>query len=235
MTMIAKPDTKARILDAAERLFAEQGFNDTSLRTITAEADVNLASVNYHFGSKKELIRAVLERYLEVFMPAVACELQKVLDAEAVPQLDDVFQAFKAPLLQLTELRPEGSTLFIQLLGRGYTDVQGHLRWFITTRYGNTLALFTSAVQRANPALNDAELFWRLHFTLGTVVFAMVSNVALREIALSDFGQQIQISDLIDKIIPYLAGGVAAPSYHSETLHQVFNQPVRKVATGSGA
>ena len=56
-------------MDVAEALFAEHGFNDTSLRTITTKANVNLASVNYHFGDKKTLVRAVLNRYLEAFMP----------------------------------------------------------------------------------------------------------------------------------------------------------------------
>ena len=70
--MANRSDTKTRILDAAEKLFAERGFSETSLRLITSKAEVNLASVNYHFGSKKELIRAVLARYLDVFMPAAA-------------------------------------------------------------------------------------------------------------------------------------------------------------------
>src|SRR3954467_8212959 len=57
--------TKGRILDAAEALFMEQGFEATSLRAITAAADVNLAAVNYHFGSKEELFQAVLTRRLD--------------------------------------------------------------------------------------------------------------------------------------------------------------------------
>ena len=72
-----KIDTKTKILNAAEQLFAERGYADTSLRLITSQAEVNLASVNYHFGSKKELIQAVLARYLDVFTPklTVAIEL----------------------------------------------------------------------------------------------------------------------------------------------------------------
>ena len=58
--MVAKQNTQQKILDAAQTLFAETGFNDTSLRQITSLAEVNLAAVNYHFGSKKELIQAVL-------------------------------------------------------------------------------------------------------------------------------------------------------------------------------
>ncbi|GEM76936.1 hypothetical protein VSA01S_30480 [Vibrio sagamiensis NBRC 104589] len=69
--MSSKGTTKERILNAAEGLFAENGFNDTSLRTITGKANVNLASVNYHFGDKKTLVRAVIDRYLEALMPNV--------------------------------------------------------------------------------------------------------------------------------------------------------------------
>src|ERR1700752_5110069 len=57
--------TKGRILDAAEALFIEHGFEATSLRAITASARVNLAAVNYHFGSKEELFQAVLTRRLD--------------------------------------------------------------------------------------------------------------------------------------------------------------------------
>ena len=76
--MASRTDTKTRILDAAEKLFAERGFSETSLRLITSKAEVNLASVNYHFGSKKELIRAVLARYLDVFMPSAAIEIKRI-------------------------------------------------------------------------------------------------------------------------------------------------------------
>jgi AcrR family transcriptional regulator len=59
---LASKDTKERILDAAERLFAAHGFAGTSLRAVTKEAGVNLAAVHYHFGTKEDLLRAVLSR-----------------------------------------------------------------------------------------------------------------------------------------------------------------------------
>ena len=64
---MAQTDTVTRILDTAEVLFAERGFAETSLRNITSKAKVNLAAVNYHFGSKKSLIQAVFARYLDPF------------------------------------------------------------------------------------------------------------------------------------------------------------------------
>ena len=208
--MAGKGETKARILDAAELLFAEHGFKETSLRTITSKAGVNLASVNYHYGDKKTLVRAVLDRYLEAFMPAVQSELEVLLTRDDF-SMEDVFRCIKGPLLALNDFRANGATIFMSLIGRGYTDVQGHLRWFIMNRYEQVLNLFTTAVCRANPSLDPETLFWRLHFTLGASVFTMASSTALCEIAENDFSRQVTSEDLIERLVPYLAAGVAAP------------------------
>jgi len=207
---VSKIDTKNRILDAAEVLFAERGFADTSLRLITSEADVNLASVNYHFGSKKELIQAVLDRYLSLFMPALDARLRVLMEQEQLTLLQ-LFESFVEPLMKLSAVRSNGPAIFMQLLGRGYIDSQGHLRRFITAHYGPILMRITQAISKANPALSPADLFWRLHFTLGTVVFTMASADALRDIALADFGQQLDVEGLVRNVIPYLASGVGAP------------------------
>ncbi|WP_161427651.1 MULTISPECIES: TetR/AcrR family transcriptional regulator [unclassified Vibrio] len=207
--MVSKSSTKEKILDVAEGLFAEHGFNDTSLRTITSKANVNLASVNYHFGGKKTLVRAVLNRYLEAFMPAVRVSLIE-LNASDDYTMEAVFEALRGPLKALNQVRPNGTSRFMLLIGRGYTDVQGHLRWFITTRYDEVLDLFTQSVMRANPGLTREALFWRLHFTLGTCVFTMASSQALAEIAENAFGAKVDANLMIDQIIPYLAAGVAA-------------------------
>jgi AcrR family transcriptional regulator len=210
MKMAGKGETKSRILDAAELLFAEHAFKETSLRTITSKAGVNLASVNYHYGDKKTLVRAVLSRYLEEFMPALKAELEVLLTRDDF-SMEDVFRCVKTPLINLNDYRQKGATIFMSLIGRGYTDVQGHLRWFILTRYEDVLQLFTTAVCRANPSLDPETLFWRLHFTLGASVFTMASTTALCEIAESDFSRTVTTEDLIERLVPYLAAGVAAP------------------------
>lgn len=207
--MAPRSSTKEKILDVAEGLFAEHGFNDTSLRTITSKANVNLASVNYHFGDKKTLVRAVLNRYLEAFMPAVHDVLIN-LNLRDEYTMADVFESLRGPLRALNDVRPNGTSRFMLLIGRGYTDVQGHLRWFITTRYNDALSLFIESVMKANPDLTRETLFWRLHFTLGTCVFTMSSSQALAQIAENDFGNKVDAKAVVDQIIPYLAAGVAA-------------------------
>ncbi|QYJ80770.1 TetR/AcrR family transcriptional regulator [Shewanella aegiceratis] len=208
--MANRSDTKTRILDAAEKLFAERGFSETSLRLITSKAEVNLASVNYHFGSKKELIRAVLARYLDRFMPE-ASDAVVQLKQVSEPSLNEIFSSLVKPLLELNKFKADGTRTFLQLLGRGYIESQGHLRWFITTHYGEHLSEFVKAVAESAPHIPPAEMFWRLHFTLGTVVFTMASADALTEIAEADFNEHNDIEAVIRKVIPYLAAGVAVP------------------------
>ncbi|MFB0979959.1 MAG: TetR family transcriptional regulator [Alteromonadaceae bacterium] len=202
--------TKNKILDAAENLFAIQGFNGTSLREITSRAEVNLAAVNYHFGSKKELIKSVMSRYMNELSPRLELSLVNICEQENLTLLE-VFSAFIEPLLSLNEFKENGTSNFLQLLGRGYSDSQGFLRWFLTTQYPGVINNFVKAVQKAYPALTTEEMFWRLHFTMGTVVFTMSSSDALIDIAKSDFDKTMDIAGVIKKVIPYVAAGVAAP------------------------
>lgn len=209
--MSNKLQTQQKILDAAQSLFAESGFNDTSLRQITAKAEVNLASVNYHFGSKKELIQAVLQRYLQVLMPRLDSEFDCLLAHGQQHDLTQILSVFVKPLLELNLLQKRGTRIFLQLLGRGYTDVQGHLRWFINHHYGTTLDKFVLLVHQSCPAVPHSEIFWRLHFALGAIVFTLASSDALAEIAAADFNETVDIEGVIRRLIPYLAAGIAAP------------------------
>ncbi len=207
--MASKGMTKEKILDVAEGLFAENGFNDTSLRTITGKANVNLASVNYHFGDKKTLVRAVIDRYLEALMPNIESSLME-LNARQHYSMQEVFEALRLPLKALNDVRPNGTILFMLLIGRSYTDLQGHLRWFIGTRYQNVFTLFVSSIKKANPELTEELLFWRLHFTLGACIFTMASSQALTELAESRFKQKVLVKWVIDSLIVFLSSGMSA-------------------------
>ena len=118
-------------------MFAKEGLNKR-LTPITQEADVNLASVNYHFGSKKALIQAVVARYMDVFMPALDEELRGLDDESALTTLQ-VFEAFKLPLFSLNGIHKRGTERFLRLLGFAYSETQGHLRRYTQSAFGNVL------------------------------------------------------------------------------------------------
>jgi AcrR family transcriptional regulator len=203
--------TKERILNAAEQLFCDFGFDNTSLRAITSEADVNLASVNYHFGSKKQLIQEVLARYLKVLMPALDKKISAITEQSTEVTTEILFGALVQPLLSLENVRPNGTRVFVQLFARAYYESQGHLRRYITSNFKPELKNLNKALLLSVPHLSPSEVFWRWHFALGSCVFTMASSKALSEIAAAEYQQNIQIEDLITKVTNYIAAGFSAP------------------------
>lgn len=207
--MNTKIKTKDKILNAAEVLFANAGFAETSMRQITAKAGVNLASVNYHFGSKKSLITAVVDRYLERFIPLLLTEIEALEQDKATYTVSELFSCFKSPLLALDDINEDGSVAFLKLIGRGYVDFQGHLRRFITDKYGTQLSVIQQSFHKTMPNLSPSEVFWRLHFTIGTSVFTLAASEALIDISRADFKQEMTTELIVDQLLPYLAAGFA--------------------------
>ncbi|WMS88448.1 TetR/AcrR family transcriptional regulator [Pleionea litopenaei] len=213
--MTSKQSTKNRILDAAEALFADRGFAETSLRTITHRADVNLASVNYHFGSKKSLIQAVFDRFLQGFVKGLDAEMQPLERSAAAPSVEQVLHTLVKPLMTVDDRRQHGSSNFMKLLGRAYAESQGHMRRFMQEHYAAYLVRFTSLLHRAAPDLTNNEMFWRLHFMLGTVIFTLAGSDALRDIAASDFRESVSLEQTLERLLPFLAAGFRAEPIHS--------------------
>ncbi len=209
-SMTSKQSTKSRILDAAEALFADRGFAETSLRTITTRADVNLASVNYHFGSKKSLIQAVFARFLESFVQQLDKEMIPLEHSVETPDVEKVLHTLVAPLIAIETVRPSGSSNFMKLLGRVYAESQGHMRRFMQDNYASYLKRFTLLLHRALPDLNPHEMFWRLHFMLGTVIFTLAGSHALADIAKADFSETVNLESTLERLLPFLAAGICA-------------------------
>ncbi|APX93313.1 TetR family transcriptional regulator [Halomonas sp. 1513] len=209
---MAQPDTVTRILDTAEVLFAERGFAETSLRNITSKAKVNLAAVNYHFGSKKALIQAVFARYLDPFTErfhAALDELEVEYAGRVIP-LEVLLESMAKTVLDVPAER-NSLKVFMRLLGLAYSQAQGHLRRYIQDHYGSVFSRFSDLVRQATPELPEAERFWRLHFVLGTVIFTLSGLDALRDIAEKDYGEHVSVRDLIRRLRPVVVAAMNAP------------------------
>ncbi|CBV42855.1 TetR/AcrR family transcriptional regulator [Halomonas elongata] len=211
---MAQPDTVTRILDTAEVLFAERGFAETSLRNITSKAKVNLAAVNYHFGSKKSLIQAVFARYLDPFTTRFHAALDELearhrQDGSEIP-LEELLETMARTVLEVPAER-NSLKVFMRLLGLAYSQAQGHLRRYIQEEYGSVFTRFTELVRRATPELPDAERFWRLHFVLGTVIFTLSGLDALRDIAEQDYHEHVSVRDLVRRLRPVVVSAMQAP------------------------
>ncbi|MEN1940388.1 TetR family transcriptional regulator [Luteimonas sp. MJ246] len=163
--------TKDRILGAAEELFAQHGFSGTSLRQVTGRADVNIAAVNYHFGSKENLINEVFRRRMDDMSRqrlAMLAEARASRPGELAP----VLAAFVEPALALARDR-QGGGAFIRVIARAYAEKNDGLRKFLSEQYGHVLREFARAIAECVPELDKEQLYWRLDFLSGALTYAM--------------------------------------------------------------
>lgn len=200
---MAQPDTIERILDSAAALFAERGYTETSLRTITSTANVNLAAVNYHFGSKKALIQAVFARYLTPFCSYLNSNLNAAEARQGTPlDVDEAIEILFSSLFQSAREVDSNPEQFMRLLGLAYTQSQDHLRHFIIKEYGETYARFMDILRLALPDVDPTVFFWRLYFMLGASVFTLSSYKPINNISVADFDQDRSIEDVVSFLIP---------------------------------
>ena len=169
---IADPEvhaaTKSLVFAAAERLFAVHGFQKVSVRDITAEAGVNLASVNYHFGSKDALLLEIFRRRTAELNRARARMLHEASDRhQGKPPVRTILEALIAPPLRW--LDPHGDRrISVQFLIRSRGEGTDEMREALRTDVSH-LRRFADALLTARPDLAPEEVYWRLHFVLGMI------------------------------------------------------------------
>lgn len=212
---MGQPDTVTRILRSATVLFAERGFAETSLRTITSAAGVNLAAVNYHFGSKKELIQAVFYHFLAPYGRQLNTRLDE-LEAQTFeqggPSAEDLLHCMFHTLLTSTEEIHEDPQIFMRLLGLAYTQSQEHLRHYLMANFGDTYSRFVMQMKNVCPDIDAVEYYWRLYFMLGAGVFTLSSFDSIRSILNADYHEDSSLKATIDMMIPPIARMLTTPN-----------------------
>ena len=217
-------DTRERILDVAEREFMAHGYEGTSMRMITNAADVNLAAVNYHFGSKEGLLCEVFRRRLSWLNNErlhVLNDMERQAGGVALKP-SQVLEAFFGTLLRIGEDESLGGMTFLRLLGRTLTDPAEFIRTFFAKEYAEVIERYKLALFRSLPDVPRAEIVWRLHFMLGAMSYAIAGTDILQVITgfeLEDIygkagGDKSEAKKLSERLMPFLLGGLRAPLPH---------------------
>lgn len=206
---MAAPDTRAQIVLTAERLFAGHGIAATSLRTVVAEAGVNVAAVHYHFGSKEELVRTVLRRRVD----PMNAERLRMLDAaeaagdNAPDRLERIIEALVAPPLRLSRDREAGGAQFMKLIGRTFAEADDRLRQMFFEMFEEVVRRFFPAFQLACPHLPPATLFWRCHFLIGAMAHTMCEGEAVKMYS-AGVCDTNDIEGIIRQLVTFTAAGL---------------------------
>jgi AcrR family transcriptional regulator len=196
-------EAKLKILDTAERLFGEEGYKAVSLRRITAEAGVNLASIHYYFGSKEELLDELVRRRA-VPVNEERMESLRSLKEAAGPNpigLEDLLTAFMLPAFRSAGRSPGWLKLMGRLHAEGVMPAVGR------KHFGAAGMQFLAEMRRTLPGLPEDELAWRAYFAVG----AMAHALSARPSEFTGGRPEESPSDVARRVVAFLSGGFRAP------------------------
>lgn len=205
---MATEDTREKLLDTAEVLFGQHGFARVSVRQITREAGANVASVNYHFGSREGLLKAVFERRI---LP-LNDERIRLLDAEEAAAgagplpLEALLRVFVAPTFRMTREHPA----FMRFMGRMHLEpLQLESIFLRTGRFPELIERLKTATLKALPDVSIGELWWGWSFMVGGLIHTWTKGMEIE--ALSG-GEATYESDetVSNRLVRFAAAGLRA-------------------------
>lgn len=207
---MSQPDTKQKLLDCAEELFAQDGFHAVSLRAITHQAGANLAAVNYHFGSKEALLEAVITRRLEPLnvrrLELLEQELAGAAREDRRPRARAIWRALAEPTLQLRE-PGSGAEHFVALVGRLLSEFRGPAREIFLAQMGPLMMRIFLALQQALPGLPADQLFWRVHFAIGALAHIMRCDVGKMPLP-PGVDPELETGALVEALLDFTVAGL---------------------------
>jgi AcrR family transcriptional regulator len=186
-------------------LFAEHGIDRVSVRDITRRAKVNLAAINYHFGTKDDLIAAVFERRVVPVNNARLAALDAV-DGRKVPKLERVLEAFIRPALQSSLDDSRGGAAFSKLFGRCLSEPSPGVEALLKKQFEPLTERLHAALQKSLPQLSRSEIFWRMRFTYGALHHWLLTRDKFRP----DWVEEVDVETQIQKLISFAAAGFRA-------------------------
>jgi len=204
----SKVATKQRLIEAAEELFADEGFDRVSVRDITTKAGANVAAVNYHFGSREGLIAVVLTRYLNPVNEerlARLDALERRAAGKPVP-IEEILDAFIRPFATQVRRSELSEKIFFKLMGRMF----GHgcdMPPVVEQLFINMSTRFFKALGKSLPGLPVDDIWWRIHLMSGAMIHTMAHGEKLQRMSGGDAGNPT-MEQTLSRFIRFASAGM---------------------------
>lgn len=200
-------DTKEQILNAAEKLFASLGFAGTSLRAIIREANVNLAAVHYHFGSKEELFIATVQRVAQPIVEEQLRQLAILEDSEDPPSVPEILSALITPPLQMIQERSEECLIHAQFMGRCRTEPYP-VQQLAEPAFSRSQKKFLEVLGKVLPHQSPQELKWKLDLVIAMLVRVLNQIEPLEP--MRDQSSMEEVDDIVQRLVTFITSGISA-------------------------
>lgn len=197
-----------RLMDAAEVLFCDRGFNETSVRDIAASADCNVASVNYYFGGKDNLYVEVWRRRLVAMRDMRLAGIDKVMSGETLPELETLLRAYAQSFIEPLVDGGRGCR-FVHLMAREMIDPHLPEDMFLDEMIEPVMTALTRALVTVCPWLEDKSVRQVILSVVGQLMHmvcavGMFEHSSHSELSTLDFGQ------MVEHVVKFSAAGIRA-------------------------
>lgn len=212
-TLAVSAETREKILDAAERLFARDGFSGATLRDITRAARVNLAAVHYHFGGKEALYRAVFVRRIRPMnlARAAALDLAEAAHGEQPISLRTLLDMLLRPIAELSDTAGTEVHPFVRVMARNLVETPAFMEKVVLAEFGPAVGRFVPHLLRALPHLDQASLLWRARFVIGAANITF-GRMQLVERRLRELGTPTDGETILRQLVAFAEAGLLAPA-----------------------
>ncbi len=210
-------ETRERIISVAEELFSKHGYETASVRQITEKARVNVASINYHFGSKEGLLKELMRRRI-VPMNKERFSLLRHFQEEAKGsplRLERIFEAFLRPFFQTGAPGGRPDSVFMLLLGRAFSELPGLMGNVYEEYFKEIHTTFIAALRGSLPELSPEEVHWRYHFALSLMLASMSQRERIRQSS-ATYCDADDIEGMISRLIEFVCAGFRSSANEEE-------------------
>ncbi|NEZ55121.1 TetR/AcrR family transcriptional regulator [Adonisia turfae] len=206
MASAASADTKEQLLNVAEQLIAERGYAGTTVRAIANQANANLAAVNYHFGSKEELFRAIFSRIAKPIVVEQLAILNELQKKETLPSIEEILTAFLKPCFQKIVQNESFRTVRAQFMGRCWSEPEP-LQSIASGEFMESRLAFLKILQQIIPDCSQRELNWKLDLVIATMI--RVQNEAGKPDSLLKSSQPEDVDCAVQYLVRFLTPGMS--------------------------
>jgi AcrR family transcriptional regulator len=205
----SKVATKQRLIEAAEALFADEGFDRVSVRDITTKAAANVAAVNYHFGSREGLVAVVMARYINPVSEERLARLEALERRAAGKPLavEEILDAFIRPFATQVRRSELSEKLFFKLMGRMFGQQGCELPPVVESLFVTMAGRFHKAFAKALPGLAAEEIWWRMHLMSGSMIHTMAHSEIVQRLSGGESGNPT-VEQTLSRFIRFAAAGM---------------------------
>jgi AcrR family transcriptional regulator len=205
--------TRERILKTAERLFARRGFDGVSVRELAGAANVNIASISYHFHSKEGLLAEVYRRHCEPLIEERLRGLAAASRLAGAARIAAIIEAFVRPALQQVDV--EGGETFIRLRAVLSGENSELLEKLVAENFDQSSSAFIDALCECLPHLTRTDICWRFHFLLGSVYYTAAGPHRIHAFS-NGRCDPADTEAVIEELVPFMTRAFQAPATKSK-------------------